>query len=152
MNADYAAHDLPDPAERPRIEQLKPATLAVLEQRFERSWPDAWRELATSVYLSLIGRAGGQAELADEQLDVLAAQSEAIMQGLIDDFGGRQLYVGVGQRVLASARAKRVVDLVNSGMSYEEVAKTTGLVERYVRAIHSEWYYEERKRRQRPLF
>ena len=54
-----AEYDLPDPAERPRIEQLKPATLAVLEQRFESSWPDAWRELATSVYLSLIGRAGG---------------------------------------------------------------------------------------------
>ena len=145
-------YELPDPAERPRIEQLKPATLAVLEQRFEQSWPDAWRELATSVYLSLIGRAGGQAVLEEAQLDVLAAQSEAILEGLIEDLGGRQLYVGVGQRVLASARSKRVVDLVNSGMSYEEVAKITGLVERYVRAIHSEWYYEERKRRQRPLF
>lgn len=145
-------YDLPEPAERPRIEQLKPATLAVLEQRFEQSWPDAWRELATSVYLSLIGRAGGQAALGDEQLEVLAAQSEAILQGLIEDLGGRQLYVGVGVKVLASARAKRVVDMVNSGLSYEEVAARMGLVERYVRALHTEWYYAERKRRQQALF
>ena len=149
---DIAQYDLPDPAERPRLEQLKPATLAVLEQRFEPSWPDAWCELATSVYLSLIGRAGGQAALGDEQLGVLAAQSEAILEGLIEDFGGKQLYVGVGTKVLASARAKRVVEMVNSGMGYEEVARITGLVERYVRAIHSEWYYAERKRRQQPLF
>ena len=152
MNADYAAHDLPDPAERPRIEQLKPATLAVLEQRFAPAWPDAWRELATSVYLSLLGRAGGVATLGEDQLAVLAAQSEAIMLGLVEDFGGRQLYVGVGKQMMASARAKRVIELINGGMGYEEVAELTGLVVRHVRAIYSEWYYQERKRRQQPLF
>ena len=133
---------------RPALEDLKPAQLAPMEARFTPDWPDSWREISISVYCSLLGAASSQ---APEHLDALAELAEAVTMGVVEDLGGRQFYVTVGRAMLASARAQRVIELVNSGLSYEEVSAKTGLVERYVRRLHTEWYYEEQRRRQPSL-
>ena len=66
------------PFERLDICQLNPAQIAPLEALFADSWPDTWRELATSHYVTLLSAPGSEA-VAQTHLAKLA-----VAEGLID--------------------------------------------------------------------
>ena len=50
----HTTTNLADLPERADLSELDAATLQPLEARFDPAWPEVWRELATSAYVSLL--------------------------------------------------------------------------------------------------
>ena len=67
--------------DRKDLAEMRADELAPLEALMAPEWPDTWRELATSQFVTLLSAPGaGQvapAALADEVIDALAAQLSA---------------------------------------------------------------------------
>lgn len=124
-----------DMFERKPLQELTAQQLAPLEALMAADWPDIWREMATSLYVTLLCAPG--AHEVDEHL--LAKLAVALTLGLVQDLGGTQPYIPVGAMLMANARARRVVEMLSSGASYIDAAKATGLTEPRVRQIESEW-------------
>lgn len=118
-----------DPAE------LTVAQLAPLESLIPQGWPDVWRELATSHYITLVSAPGSET-VQPEQLARLAV---ALSLGIAADLGGTQPYIPVGTLLAASSKARRVIELLEQGASYRDVSAATGLTESRVRRIQSDW-------------
>lgn len=138
--------DLADLPERVDLSELDAATLQPLEARFDPAWPELWRELATSAYVSLL------AVMDDADREAVARVACAITLGLAQDLGGRQPYIPVGVAVTASAKMRRVIDLLtHQRMGYRQVAAATVLTEGRVRQIEAAWRREEMARRQGSL-
>lgn len=138
--------NLADLPERADLSALDAETLQPLEQLFDRAWPEVWRELATSVYVSLLS------VMDDADRAAVARVACAVTLGLAQDLGGRQPYIPVGVAVVASAKMRRVIDMLNhQRMGYRQVAAATGLTEGRVRQIETAWRREELARRQGTL-
>ena len=127
------------PFERLDICQLNPAQIAPLEALFADSWPDTWRELATSHYVTLLSAPGSEA-VAQTHLAKLAV---ALTMGIAQDLGGTQPYIPVGAEVMTSARTQRVIELLRQRKSYREVATIIGITASRVRNIERAWRHEQ---------
>lgn len=133
--------------ERIDLSQLTQEQLAPLEALMPPGWPDTWRELATSHYVTLISAPGADAV----ELSSLANLAIALTLGIAQDLGGSQPYIPVGAGVMNSARARRVMELLGQRLSYKQVADATGLTESRVRQIESEWRKQQAFLRQGQL-
>ena len=129
------------------LSQLTQEQLAPLEALMPPGWPDTWRELATSHYVTLISAPGADAV----ELSSLANLAIALTLGIAQDLGGTQPYIPVGADVMSSARARRVIDLLKQGLGYRQAADATGLTESRVRQIESEWRKQQMALRQGQL-
>lgn len=130
----------------PRLElvNLKADQLTPLEALMTPAWPDTWRDLATSQYLTLISAPGSEAV----PHAALASLAVALTMGIAQDLGGTQPYIPVGADVMSSARTRRVIELLNRGMSYKDVADETGITASRVRNIERAWRREQIAARQ----
>lgn len=133
--------------ERIDLSQLTQEQLAPLEALMPPGWPDTWRELATSHYVTLISAPGADAV----ELFSLANLAIALTLGIAQDLGGSQPYIPVGADVMSSARARRVMELLGQRLRYKQVADATGLTESRVRQIESEWRKQQMLLRQGQL-
>ncbi|HMS05357.1 MAG TPA: hypothetical protein PKD73_06140 [Burkholderiaceae bacterium] len=139
MTAEYIVN-------RPDLSDLTSAQLAPLEALIAPNWPAAWPEFARSLYTTLLALPGQHAAP-----DELARMAIALLLGLAQDLGGTQPYIGIGQAMQSSARARRVIELLDRGVPYKRVAAETGLTEPRVRAIEAEWRRAQMEARQGKL-
>jgi Mor family transcriptional regulator len=134
-------------AERPDLSELTAPELAPLERLFDPLTPDTWRDLARSQYVTLRTLSGRHH--ADAELAALALE---LTKGIAADMGGTQPYIQAGSQLLASARARKVIELRNQGKGYREVAHLCGkITEARVRQIETAWVREQRALRQGQL-
>jgi Mor family transcriptional regulator len=140
---------LPDEleTERPDLSELTADAIAPLERLFNPLTPDTWRDLALSQYVTL------RTVLRGDKTDTeLAAMAMELTRGIAADMGGSQPYIQAGSQLLASARARRVVVLLEQGKCYKDVAAACGkITESRVRQIEKEWLREQRAERQGTL-
>ena len=129
------------------LSQLTQEQLAPLEALMPPDWPDVWRSFATSLFVTLISAPGASAVPASS----LASLAMALTLGLAQDEGGTQPYIPVGADVMSSARARRVVELLEQGQSYKQVADETGITVSRVRNIERAWRREQIALRQSTL-
>jgi Mor family transcriptional regulator len=130
--------------ERVELAELPAARLLPLDQAMPQDWPETWRELATSLFVTLLC-APGSGHVPGEALAHLAM---AQVLGIAQDMGGTQPYIPVGSMLAASARARRAMDMRARGASYQQAAAATGLTESRIRKIESEWRREQMALRQ----
>lgn len=134
--------------DRKDLADMRPEELAPLEAliapEVAPEWPDTWRELATSQFVTLLS-APGAGQVAPSALAQLAV---VLTMGIAQDMGGTQPYIPVGADVMSSARVRRVVDLLAQQLSYKQVADATGLTESRVRHIERAWRREQIAARQ----
>ncbi|MEG0920661.1 MAG: Mor transcription activator family protein [Comamonas sp.] len=133
--------------DRKDVTELTLGEIAPLEALMTPAWPDTWRDLATSHYVTLIS-APGSGAVAVESLAHLAV---ALTMGVAQDLGGTQPYIPVGADVLSSTRACRVIDLLQDGQNYKAAADATGLTVSAVRKIERAWRNEQMASRQGTL-
>lgn len=124
--------------------EISPAQFAPLDSVIPLDWPEVWRELAASHYVTLISAPGSET-IAPHALAQLAM---ALALGVASDLGGSQPYIPVGSVLMANAKARKVVELRNQKISYREVSMVTGLTVQSVRRIESEWRKQQWKSRQ----
>lgn len=129
------------------LSQLTQEQLAPLEALMPPDWPDVWRSFATSLFVTLISAPGASAVPASSLASLAVAQT----LGLAQDEGGTQPYIPVGADVMSSARARRVVELLEQGQSYKQVADETGITVSRVRNIERAWRREQIALRQSTL-
>lgn len=125
--------------ERLELAEMSTAKLEPLTALMPTTWPDTWRELATSHYATLIS-APGATGVHDSALAQLAM---ALTLGVAQDLGGTQPYIPVGAMLAASARARRAMEMRQRGATYKQAADATGLTEARIRKIESEWHREQ---------
>lgn len=130
--------------ERLDLATLSCAQIAPLEALMGADWPDTWRELATSQFVTLVSAPGSQTV---EPL-ALARLAVALTLGIAQDMGGSQLYIAVGTALAASAKFQRVIELLGQGASYKQAADATVLTESRVRQIEAEWRRQQMAARQ----
>lgn len=136
-----------DMFERLDLASMTPAQVAPLELLMPPDWPDTWRELATSHFITLLSAPGaGTVEPA-----ALAHLAVALTLGIAQDMGGTQHYIPVGADVMSSARARRVIELIKQGRGYRQAADATGLTESRVRQIERDWRKQQMALRQGQL-
>jgi Mor family transcriptional regulator len=134
--------------ERLDLSDLKAEQLAPLEALMPADWPDTWKELATSHYLTLISAPGSDSVPPAS----LASLAVALALGVAQDMGGTQPYINQGTDMQRSSMASRVVELLDQHrQDYARVAQVVGLSERHVRRIEARWLHAERARRQGAL-
>lgn len=127
--------------------ELTSEQLAPLEALMAPAWPETWRDLATSHYITLLSAPGSDAVPAAS----LASLSVALTMGVAQDLGGTQPYIPVGASVMSGARTRRVIQLLESGSSYKQVADSTGITAARVRIIERAWRHEQMALRQGTL-
>lgn len=132
-----------DMPERLDLAELGPEQIAPLEALMDQAWSDTWRELATSQYITLLSEAP-----AGKDIRELARLAVVLTLGIAQDLGGTQPYIPVGAMLAASAKAKWAIELRHQGKSYKQVADATGLTEKRVRQIETEWRRAEMAARQ----
>ena len=129
------------------LASLSRAQIAPLEALMGADWPDTWRELATSQFVTLVSAPGS----GTVQPAALAQLAVALTLGIAQDLGGSQLYIAVGAAMEASAKFQRVIELLDQGSSYKQAADATGLTESRVRQIEAEWRRQQIAARQGKL-
>ena len=139
MTAEYIVN-------RPDLSDLTSAQLAPLEALIAPNWPAAWPEFARSLYTTLLALPGQHAAP-----DELARMAIALLLGLAQDLGGTQPYIGIGQAMQSSARARRVIELLGQHLSYKQVADLTGITASQVRKIQRAWRHAQAAARQGQL-
>ena len=133
--------------ERPDMAALSAQQIAPLEALLPPGWPDVWRDLATSQFVTLVS-APGSASVPPHQLAQLAM---ALTTGIAQDMGGTQPYIPVGAAMASGAKAEAVIAALLQGRSYRDVALEVGLTESRVRHIESAWRRAQFERRQASL-
>jgi Mor family transcriptional regulator len=117
----------------PRLKHrdLKAEQVQPLDRSIPGAWPETWREVALSFFITLLSLPNWR-QLSEEQLAMRAAA------GVGEDLGGTQPYIPVGERAADSTRREVVLGHLKKGMSYREAARATGLTENRVRKIELE--------------
>lgn len=123
---------------RPQLSELTSAEIAPLEAVIT-PYPEIWKELARSHYLTLLGHA---AERTPERLAELARLAGDLARGIGEDLGGAPHYIPIGAYFEADERAVRVVQSWRSGRPWSAIAAAEKLTERRVRQIVSAWQIE----------
>lgn len=132
---------------RIELEAMAPEQILPLDSIIPPGWPDTWRDLATSHYVTLVSAPGAGAVEHGQ----LARLAMALTLGIAQDLGGTQPYIPVGADVMSSARARRVLELLKQGMGYRQAADATDLTESRVRQIEKEWRNQQAALRQGQL-
>lgn len=133
--------------ERLDLADLTSEQLAPLEALMAPDWSDTWKDLATSHYITLLSAPGSSAVPSAS----LAHLAVALTMGIAQDLGGTQPYIPVGASVMSGARTRRVIQLLESGNSYKQVADSTGITAARVRIIERAWRHEQMALRQGSL-
>ena len=120
--------------ERLKFHSLTTEQLAPLESVMNPAWPEVWRDLAISHYLTLLCHP--IAAVLDAQARVQLALELAA--GVGKDLGGTQPYIPNGLRNSAKERFDRVVRALKSGKSYKAVAAEEEVSESRVRHIEKQ--------------
>lgn len=129
-------------ASRPDMAELGADQIAAIEAR-TCAWPDSWRDIARSLYITLVSR---PAPLPEPEAAQLAAE---LMMGIAADLGGTQPYINQGSALQRGGKAERVVQLLRQHrQDYDRVGQLVGLSARHVRRIEARWLRAERERRQ----
>ena len=129
-------------ADRPDLAELSAEQIAPIEVRVA-GWPDSWRDIARSLYVTLVSRAEPFAPSAG------AALAVELMMGIAADLGGSQPYINQGSDLQRSGMAARVIDLLERHrQDYARVAQLVNMSERHVRRIEARWLRAERAKRQ----
>ena len=81
----------------------------------------------------------------------LAQLAIAQTMGIAQDMGGTQPYIPVGAMLAHSAKARRVVELIQQGHGYRDVARLTELTVVRIRQIEGEWRAQQIALRQGKL-
>ncbi|CAM5787648.1 hypothetical protein OPEN69S_02028 [Ottowia pentelensis] len=132
-------------ADRPDLAELSGEQIAPIEAR-TAGWPDSWRDIARSLFVTLVSRADALAPVAAAELAV------ELMLGLAADLGGSQPYINQGADIQRSGMAARVIALLGQQrQDYDRVAQLVGMSVRHVRRIEARWLRAERAKRQRTL-
>ena len=143
MSGDLLSDDLDLlAAARPDLAELTAEQIAPIEAR-TAGWPESWRDIARSLFVTLMSRPDGAAPADAAQLAV------ELMLGVASDLGGTQPYINQGRDMKLSGMASRVIDLIASTrQDYARVAQLLNMSERHVRRIEARWLRAERARRQ----
>lgn len=143
MSGDLLSDDLDLlAAARPDLAELTAEQIAPIEAR-TAGWPESWRDIARSLFVTLVSR--------EESTDVSEAAQLAVelMLGVASDLGGTQPYINQGRDLKLSGMASRVIELIASTrQDYARVAQLLNMSERHVRRIEARWVRAERARRQ----
>lgn len=143
MSGDLLSDDLDLlAAARPDLAELTAEQIAPIEAR-TAGWPESWRDIARSLFVTLVSR--------EESTDVSEAAQLAVelMLGVASDLGGTQPYINQGRDLKLSGMAARVIELIASTrQDYARVAQLLNMSERHVRRIEARWVRAERARRQ----
>ena len=146
MSGDLLSDDLDLlAAARPDLAELTAEQIAPIEAR-TAGWPESWRDIARSLFVTLVSR--------EESTDVSEAAQLAVelMLGVASDLGGTQPYINQGRDLKLSGMASRVIELIASTrQDYARVAQLLNMSERHVRRIEARWLRAERARRQGTL-
>ena len=149
MSGDLLADDLDLlAAARPDLAELTAEQIAPIEAR-TAGWPESWRDIARSLYVTLVSR--GEAARAPDAAQAAQLAVE-LMLGVASDLGGTQPYINQGRDLKLSGMASRVIELIASTrQDYARVAQLLNISERHVRRIEARWLRAERARRQGTL-
>lgn len=128
---------------RSLVAQSSIAALAPLEAVLDPVYPDAWREIATCLYLQLREREE-LAGLDDARVAPLALQ---LTEGLRAEIGGSQPYLSKGVGFELSQRDRQILAEF-TGHNQDELAKKYDLTPRQIYAILAVRIREEYERRQ----
>ncbi len=120
--------------QRLKLHSLTAAQLAPLESVMDPEWPEVWRDLATSHYLTLMCHP--RAEVLDAQ--ERAQLALALAEGVGNDMGGHQPYIPTGVANSAREKFARVVRALKSGKSYKVVSAEEGISVSRVRQIEKQ--------------
>jgi len=129
---------------RPELSDLTPDQISPLEALMTGAFPDTWRDLARSHYLTLLSLH------ADRAATDLAIEAIELTRGIAQDLGGSQPYIPVGHFFAADAKAMRVVNGF-TGDNHRELAARENITESRVRQILAAWRTEQFERRQATL-
>lgn len=121
------------------------ADLAPLVSRLDPEYPDAWRDIATCLYLLLRGEPG--LALADAQSADLALR---LAEGLRAEIGGSQPYLARGVHYELSLRDRQILARFK-GRNHDALAREFGVTPRYIYDIVARRTKEEIERRQGKL-
>lgn len=128
---------------RSLVAQSSLAALAPLEAVLDPAYPDAWREIATCLYLQLREREE-LAGLGDARVAQLAL---LLTEGLRAEIGGSQPYLSKGVGFELSQRDRQILAEFN-GRNHDELARKWDLTPRQIYAILAVRVREEFERRQ----
>ena len=126
---------------------LTTAQIEPLDALLPPDFPETWRDLATSLYTTLLSAPGAGAVDRTQLAQLAIAQT----MGIAQDMGGTQPYIPVGATLASSAKWRRVIDLVQQGLGYREVARITELTVVRIRQIEGEWRAQQIALRQGKL-
>lgn len=129
-------------------EPVRPQDLAPLEALFSPSYPQALRDLATSLFMELLERAAQQPHHPG-RAQRLAGLAIALADRLSTDFGGNNMYIhkAVVHRLTQRNRAMYAL-YDNKRWTYKTLGQKYGLTEVQVRNIIQACLEEEVSRRQ----
>lgn len=119
------------PFKRMDASTLGAERLAPLDALMSPQWPEIWREMAASLYVTLLSAPGA----STVPLPTLASLAVSLAHGVTEDLGGAQHYIPRGNLHHASTRANRAMAMLAKGQSYRDAAKATGLSEPRIRQI-----------------
>ena len=131
------------------LADLTAEQIAPLEAHFTPGWPDHWRDLARSHYVTLLSLCEAIHDMPPADCALYAVH---LTRGIAEDLGGTQPYIPVGAALAASAKSNRVIELLRQRWSYTDVAADTGLTVSRVRQIEAAWRREKTAASQRRLF
>ena len=116
---------------RPDLSRLTSADVAPIEALIATDWPEVWRDLARSAYITMVSYPALSEGL---QIDHAALAVE-IARGIARDLGGTQPYIPVGVAIDHRANETKVMDLLRQGQSYKAAADACGITENRARSI-----------------
>ena len=120
-----------NPTKQPDLSRLTSADLVPIEVLMAPDWPEVWRDLARSAYISMVSYPA----LSDGIEIDYAALAVEIARGIARDLGGTQPYIPVGVAVDHRANETKVMELLRQGQSYKAAADACGITENRARHI-----------------
>lgn len=129
-------------------EPIRPQDLMPLEALFEASYPQALRDLASSIFMELLERSA-HLPLHPARAHRLAQLAMALTGRLSRDFGGNNLYIHKAVLHQLTQRNREMYALHdNKRWTYKTLGQKYGLTETQVRNIIQACIEEEMARRQ----
>ena len=126
------------------LEQTSAEEIAPIEAVLDPAYPERLRDIATSLYLELIG----QDELRQMMgLPRLAQLALALTERVSTDLGGSYFYMHKGTSYRLTSRDRAMCAKFN-GRNYHQLAREHDLTEMRVRQIVNAWQLDAFSRRQ----